>query len=69
MLKKVYIGEALARCGDELYLNTIGDEPIKLTVKNQELIEDMYCKGFKITVEEISEEEVKEYVKEYNNKL
>lgn len=62
MIKKEYIGEAILMRGDALLLNTIGDEPLELTVKDYDLRWDMYCKCFKITVEEMSGEEIERKV-------
>lgn len=44
--------------GDELWINTPTDERITVKVNDRDLRWNLYCKHVKITIEEVSEQEV-----------
>jgi hypothetical protein len=58
---KEYIGFVGGMCGNELFVNTVGDEPVKLTIKDKELRWKMYSEHVRIRVEEITEKEALDY--------
>jgi len=51
------IGFVQAMQGDELWVNTLSDERILLTVHDEQIRHALYCKYVKITVEQISKDE------------
>lgn len=55
--KKSYLGCAQAMDGNKLIVNTVGDEPVVLTVKDKTLRWELYCRKVIVTIEPVSDEE------------
>ena len=60
MIKIERKGFVQAMSGTELWVNTLTDEIVKFVVRDRRLRWNTYCKPVKITIEEISEEELRE---------
>ena len=56
-MKLEFYGEALAMNGNELWVNAHTDEPIKLTIKDSDSRNKLYCKKVKVTIEEVENSE------------
>ncbi len=54
-------GYTQAMEGEKLLINTVTDEMITVVMKDKKKRWDLYCKPVKITIEEISEEELKRH--------
>lgn len=65
--KEVRIGEIRLINANEVWVNTLGDQIIKLSYKDRDEAWSWYCKPVKITIEEISGEEITAAVKKHNH--
>ncbi len=61
--RKDYIGWMGATRGDEVYVNTLDNEPVTLTIKNHDKRWKMYSTHVRITVETISPAEFEDWKK------
>lgn len=55
-------GEVRAMNGENLFINTLTDEMITLRIKNKEVRKQLYCSAVKVTIEIISQDELKKHL-------
>lgn len=62
-LKKIEtVGEVIVMYCDELWINTPTDERITVRVKDKKLRNELYCSAVKVTIEVITQEELKKHL-------